>query len=86
VIQDSTPPRLELLGENPQPSEAGFAWLDPGIAFSDDTCHPDISVEAVKQKGNKNKKRNRGILNFAGFFGIFFSFLSFFHFFLSFPA
>jgi hypothetical protein len=48
IVQDSSVPVLTLAGSNPQQTEAGFAWVDPGVATVLDDCEGDITSRSSR--------------------------------------
>ncbi|EDQ88297.1 uncharacterized protein MONBRDRAFT_32951 [Monosiga brevicollis MX1] len=53
-VQDTVPPTIILRGSNATTSEAGFAWLDPGVEAAFDTCQGAINISIVQRQHNVN--------------------------------
>ncbi|EDQ85702.1 uncharacterized protein MONBRDRAFT_38713 [Monosiga brevicollis MX1] len=53
-VQDTVPPTIVLRGSNATTTEAGFAWLDPGVEAAFDTCQGAINVSIVQRQQNVN--------------------------------
>ena len=47
-VVDRLPATVTLAGPSPQITEAGFAWLDPGVASALDVCEGDITGRAAR--------------------------------------
>ena len=47
TVVDTKPPVFALRGRNPQRTEVGLAWVDPGAEVAADACHGTIDVPAA---------------------------------------